>query len=104
MESDPHEEIEMIVTQLMKKDKMWQIEKERGLSTLEGERKVEESFKQMYAENQAVLDEMARDKEVHRINEEAVARTKDQDKEYVKLDEVLIVSVKQGVAEEETQK
>ena len=73
MESDPHEEIEMIVTQLMKKDKMWQIEKERGLSTLEGERKVEESFKQMYAENQAVLDEMARDKEVHRINEEAVA-------------------------------
>ena len=58
----------------------------------------------MYAENQAVLDEMARDKEECRINEKAVARTKDQVKEYVELDEVLIVSEKQGVAEEETQK
>ena len=58
----------------------------------------------MYAENQAVLDEMSRDEEECRINEKAVARTKDQDKEYVELDEVLIVSEKQGVAEEETQK
>ena len=104
LESDPHEEIEMIVTELMKKDKMWQIERERGLSTLEGERKVEETFRQMYAENQAVLDEMARDEEECRINEKAAARTKDQDKEHVELDEVLIVSEKQGVAEEETQK
>ena len=56
----------------------------------------------MYAENQTVLDEMVRDKEEHRINEKAVARTKDQDKEYVELDEVLIVSGKQDVAEEET--
>ena len=104
LESDPHEEIEMIITELMKKDKMWQIERERGLSTLEGERKVEESFRQMYAENQAVLDEMARDKEECRINEKAVARTNDQDKEYAELDEALIVSEKQGVAEEETQK
>ena len=104
LESDPHKEIEMIITELMKKEKMWQIERERGLSTLEGERKVEESFRQMYAENQAVLDEMVRDKEECRINEEAVARTKDQGKEYVELDEVLIVSEKQGVAEEEMQK
>ena len=58
----------------------------------------------MYAENQAVLDEMARDEEEHRINEKAVVRTKDQDKEYVELDAVLIVSEKQGVAEEEMQK
>ena len=27
LESDPHEEIEMIVAELMKKDKMWQIER-----------------------------------------------------------------------------
>ena len=104
LESDLNEEIEMIITELMRKDKMWQIERERGLSTLEGERKVEESFRQMFAENQAVLDEMARDKEECRINEKAVDRTKDQDKEYVELDEVLIVSEKQGAAEEETQK
>ena len=104
LESDPHEEIEMIIVELTKKDKMWQIERERGLSTLEGERKVEESFRQMYTENQVVLDEMARDEEECRINEKAVARTKDQDKEYVELDEVLTVPEKQGVAEEETQK
>ena len=104
LESHPHEEIEMIITELMKKDKMWQIERERRLSTSEGERKVKESFRQMYAENQAVLDKMARDEEECRINEEAVTRTKDQDKEYAELDEVLIASEKQGVAEEETQK
>ena len=40
----------------------------------------------MYAENQAVLDEMARDEEECRINEKAVARTKNQDKEYVELE------------------
>ena len=39
LETDPHEEIEMIITELMKKDKMWTIERERGLSTLKGERK-----------------------------------------------------------------
>ena len=38
LESDPHEEIEMIIAKLTKKDKMWQIERERGLSTLEGEK------------------------------------------------------------------
>ena len=102
LESDPYEEVEL--TELTKKDMMWQIEKERGRSTLESERKVEESFRQMYAENQAVLDEMARDEEEHRINEKAEARTKDQDKEYAELDEVLIVSEKQGVTEEEMQK
>ena len=85
----------MIITELMKKDKMWQIEMERGLSTLEGERNIEESFRLMCVENQAVLDEMARDKEECRINEKAVARTKDQDKEYAELEEVLIVPEKQ---------
>ena len=55
----------------------------------------------MCAENQAVLDEMARDEEECRINEKAVARTNDQDKEYVEMEEVLIVSEKQGIAEEE---
>ena len=76
LESDPHEEIEMIVSELTKKDKMWQIEKEKGLDTLEGERRVGESFRQMSAENQTVLNEMVRNEEEHRINEKAVARTK----------------------------
>ena len=58
----------------------------------------------MCAENQVVLFEMVRDKEECRINEKVVARTKDQDKEYAELDEVLIVSEKQGLAEEEMQK
>ena len=104
LESDPYEEIEMIVTELTKKDKMWQIDMERGQGTLESERKVEESFRQIYVEHQALLDEMARGKEECRINKKAVARTKDQDKEYVELGEVLIVSEKQGVTEEEMQK
>ena len=55
----------------------------------------------MYSENQAVLDKMARDKEECRINEKAVTRTKDQDKEYVELDEVLIVSEKQEEMQKE---